>query len=245
MCRLWRHAVRSIVEDELLPHLGTRCDLAAVYYYGAGVVSDAQRTFLADTLSALSPRVEVNGDMLGAARAVLGSQAGIACILGTGSNTCQYDGHDIVDNVPAMGYILGDEGSGASIGRRFIGDLFKREYPDEVRRAWDVEVGLDLADVIERVYRQPGANSFLGSVVPFVRKMTTVPQVGAMVMDEFDRFFRRNVVKYDHELNLLGLVGSVAHHFAPEISAVAARHGYRIATIIADPMPGLVKYHAG
>lgn len=237
-------AVRAVVENELLALLEQGYKFASVHYYGAGVVSDAQRALLVDTLSVLSPHVEVNGDMLGAARAVLGSQSGIACILGTGSNTCRYDGREIVDNVPAMGYILGDEGSGASIGRRFISDLFKREYPDDVRRTWDAEIGLDIAAVIERVYRQPGANRFLGSIVPFVRKMTTVPEVDAMVRDEFDRFFRRNVVKYGYSENLIGLVGSVAYHFAPEITAVASLHRYRISTIVADPMTGLVKYHS-
>ncbi|MDE7385506.1 MAG: ATPase [Muribaculaceae bacterium] len=237
-------AVRAVIENELLPQLGDGSRITAVHYYGAGVVSDADRRLLADVLGRLSDRVDVNGDMLGAARAVLGTQPGIACILGTGSNTCLYDGHLIVDNVPGMGYILGDEGSGASIGRRFVGDLFKREYPDEVRRVWDAETGLDFAAVVDRVYRRQGANSFLGSVVPLVRRLTSVPAVGAMVADEFDRFFRRNVIKYDGRVRRVGLVGSVALHFAPEITAAAEACGYEIAAIMSDPMPGLIKYHA-
>lgn len=238
-------AVRAVVENELLPQLGGCSRFGAVHYYGAGVVSDADRRLLAGVLGRLADNVDVNGDMLGAARAVLGTQGGIACILGTGSNTCLYDGLDIVDNVPGMGYILGDEGSGASIGRRFVGDLFKREYPDEVSREWDAETGLDFAAVVDRVYRRPGANSFLGSVVPLVRRLTSVPAVGAMVADEFDRFFRRNVIKYDGSVRRVGLVGSVALHFAPEITAAAEVYGYEITAIMSDPMPGLIKYHAG
>lgn len=237
-------AVRAVIDGELMPLLGAGYTVGAVHYYGAGVVSETDRELLAVVLGGLSARVEVSGDMLGAARAVLGSQPGIACILGTGSNTCLYDGTGLVDNVPGMGYILGDEGSGASIGRRFVSDLFKREYPDEVRRAWDAEIGLDLAGVIERVYRRPRANSFLGSIVPLVRRLTSVPEVGAMVADEFDRFFRRNVVKYGDHVTSLGLVGSVAQHFAPEIGAAAARYGYEITAIMSDPMEGLVRYHA-
>ena len=236
-------AIAKIIADELMPRVDGR-SVSEVYFYGAGVVSDSRREVVANALAALGAgRVEVESDMLGAARAILGREAGIACILGTGSNTCLYDGDRIVDNVPALGYILGDEGSGASIGRRFVGDLFKRLFPGEVEAVWRERVGLDMADVIERVYRQPGANVFLGSLVPMVSELMAVEAVSAMVEDEFDRFFVRTVERYATGCRRLGFIGSVAVNFADVLDAVAGRHGYTIAALEADPMPLLVKFH--
>lgn len=236
-------AVGGIVAGELLPQLGVY-DAPEVYYYGAGVVSDSRRAIVANALSPIAPaRVEVESDMLGAARAILGRESGVACILGTGANTCLYDGSAIVDNVPALGYILGDEGSGAVLGRRFVGDLFKRLLPAEAVEMWRERVGLDMVGVIERVYRRPGANVFLGSLVPMIRELMHLEAVSAMVADEFDRFFTRNVERYDTDCRRLGFVGSVAVNFADLLGAVAARHGYSIAAIEADPLPRLVNFH--
>lgn len=235
--------IAKIIADELLPRVRGRA-VTSVNFYGAGIVSDSRRAVIAEALALLSAdSVMVESDMLGAARAILGHEAGIVCILGTGSNTCLYDGDRIVDNVPALGYILGDEGSGASLGRRFVGDLFKRMFPDEVGDMWRERVGLDMADVIERVYRSPGANVFLGSLVPMIRELIGVDAVASMVEDEFDRFFIRNIDRYATDCRRLGFIGSVAVNFADVLDAVARRHGYTVAALEADPMPLLVKFH--
>lgn len=236
-------AVSEVIDSELLPWLGGR-RVDKVCYYGAGVVGNVQRESVVKALAGVGARaVAVESDMLGVARSILGREAGIACILGTGSNTCLYDGVGIVDNVPSLGYILGDEGSGASLGRRFTGDLFKRLLPAEVESVWQDRVGLDMPGVVERVYRRPGANTFLGSLVPVIHGLLHIDEVAAMVEDEFDRFFERNVERYDIPCRRLGFVGSVAVHFGDILACVAARRGYEIAGVTADPMDGLVRFH--
>ncbi len=236
--------VTATINDVVLPWLAGR-HVDTIYYYGAGVVGECQRRIVAGALGhARASRVVVESDMLGASRSILGREAGIACILGTGSNTCLYDGAYIVDNVPSLGYILGDEGSGASLGRRFVGDLFKRLLPAEAMDIWHSQVGLDLAGVITQVYRKPGANVFLASLVPMIRGLMSVPEVALMVEDEFDRFFERNIERYDTDCRRLGFVGSVAAHFGSELERVAVRRGYAIASVSADPMDGLVRYHS-
>ena len=237
-------AIMEVVADEFVPAMGSLGE-PEVFYYGAGVVSDVERAVIANALQLLCPaRVTVESDMLGAARAILGHEPGVACILGTGSNTCLYDGTHIVDNVPALGYILGDEGSGGALGRRFVGDLFKRMLPAEAADLWRERVGLDMAGVIERVYRRPDANVFLGSLVPLIKELMHLDAVAAMVTAEFDRFFARNVERYAGDCRRLGFVGSIAVHFETVLREASARHGYTIERILGDPLDGLVEYHA-
>ena len=239
-------SITAIVDNvfELVP-VDMLQRISAIHYYGAGVVSAEQRVSISKLLSRLSSTaiLETHGDMLGAARALLGDSPGVACILGTGSNSCLYDGNLIVDNVPALGYILGDEGRGASLGKRFLSDLFKRFYPACLMAEWQTEMGLTMADVVERVYRRPGANSFLGSVVPFIKKNMHYSEVRSMVIDEFGRFFDRNVMKYHIDSPAIGVVGSIGKYFEVELADVALSRGCRLVKIVADPMPELVKYH--
>lgn len=221
----------GIVRDTVLPWLAGR-SVRRVEFYGAGIISDTLRHSVVVSLRPLgASTVLVDSDMVGAARSLLGDTPGIACILGTGSNSCLYDGHRIVDNVPPLGYILGDEGSGAAIGKRFVGDLFKRQYPALVTDRWNQEISLPLPRVIERVYRCPGANTWLASLVPFIASVMHIPQVRDMLCDEFRRFFDRNICLYDTPSRQLGFIGGVAVGFSPLITAVAAQYGYRILAI--------------
>lgn len=236
-------AIADLIEAHLLPQIAGR-HIDEIHFYGAGVISGQHAAVIADALAPVgATTVAAGSDMLGAARALLGRDAGIACILGTGSNSCLYDGERIADNVPALGYILGDEGSGASLGRRLIGDLFKRLLPEEIAADWRERYGLTMADVIERVYRQPGANAFLASFAPFIAAHIDNRAVGALVDDEFDRFFERNVMAYDCPERRIGFAGSVACHFRQPLERAAARHGYYVSSILASPLPSLINYH--
>lgn len=238
--------VRRRLEAELLPHIaGSR--FSAIRYYGAGCLPHlcpGVARILAD-LTGCSD-VLVAGDMLGAARSLCGHKPGVACILGTGSNSCLFDGTDIVDSVPALGYILGDEGSGAVIGRRFLGDLYRRRFPAGVGEDFDNLTGLSMPDVIENVYRRPAANRFLASLMPAVATLASSwPEVDALVVGEFRRFITRNVAVYAVQPAIpVNFTGSVAWHFATQLRKALSLSEMICGTIVRDPLPGIVAYHA-
>ncbi|MBD5213858.1 MAG: ATPase [Bacteroidales bacterium] len=237
-------AITGIIAAELLPVLPSDT-VEAIYYYGAGVVTDLHRDTIRSALSAIHCQtIVVESDMLGAARSLLGHKPGIAGILGTGSNSCLYDGSQIVSSIPPLGYILGDEGSGASIGKRFVADLFKGLLPAEVIELWQDDNALSMGEVIERVYRRPGANRFLASLMPLIKKASRIEAVSDLIRDEFDRYFTRNIDRYGRPDLPLGFTGSVAHHFSPWLRSVAAAHRHPLPAICPDPMPGLIAYHA-
>lgn len=187
--------------------------------------------------------VEAHGDLLGAARAVCGQSAGVACILGTGANSCLYDGNDIVQNTPPLGYALGDEGSGAVLGIRFLNALYKGFMPDAVATDFQRDMNMTTADVIARVYRQPMANRFLASLSPFISSHLHEPQVRQLVVDNFRDFFRRNIVQYGHRDLPVGFVGSMAFHYAEQLAEAAACEGFSVGRVIKSPIDGLAAYH--
>lgn len=216
----------------------------AIHFYGAGC-TPAAAPRLAGLLQAVWPeaRAEVASDLLGAARALCAHSEGIAAILGTGSNSCLYDGRQITRNIPPLGYILGDEGSGATLGRLFLNALFKEELPASLREEWLSETRQTYADVIEHVYRKPLANRYLASTAPFIRShLDQCPALRRLVVENFRQFFRKNIAKYGKALPV-GAVGSIAHHFADELREAAALEGFQIGRVIPHPIDALVEFH--
>lgn len=239
--------IRRIVAEELMPQLAP-VQASEVYYYGAGVIGPDQEAVITDILTnCLGPiKTDVHSDLLGTARALCGSAPGIACILGTGSNSCYYDGNKIVANTSPLGYILGDEGSGASIGKRFLNALFKNRLPSQIVDLWKKDCDLTLPQVIERVYRRPGANAFLASVVPFVSRHVDQPILAKLVDDEFSSFISNNIKIYGKITNCKNLffTGSIARVFESQLREVTQNMGYKIEKIVDDPLPLLVIYHS-
>lgn len=238
--------ISSILRDELLTAEGNVVkDISQVYFYGSGCREECvpmMTRVLADAFPE-AEQIEAQSDLLGAARAVCGAGEGVACILGTGANSCLYDGCRIVMNTPPLGYILGDEGSGAVLGRLFINALYKGALPAAVLSDFEHETGLTMADVIRRVYREPLANRFLASFAPFVHRHLSLPAVRAIVVDNFRMFFRRNVVQYGRPDLPVGAIGSIACHFSAELSEAARAEGFTMGRIKKSPMEGLVEYH--
>lgn len=237
-------AVSAIVAGELLPLL-EGASPEAVFFYGSGCRANkipAMEQLLAEAFPTAS-RVEAHGDLLAAARAVCGRSMGMAAILGTGANSCLYDGRKIVMNTPPLGYILGDEGSGAVLGRQFVNALFKGFLPKMVADGFLADTGLTLDSLIERVYREPLANRFLASLSLHILKRADCAEVRTIIVDNFRSFFRRNVAAYGHNELPVGAVGSIAYHYAPFLAEAAAAEGYTMGRIIKSPMPGLVDYH--
>ena len=232
--------ILAILRSELLPQLPH--SPSAVHFYGSGVRPELEAV-VAEVLKTAFPSattVEAHSDLLGAARALCGSSEGIACILGTGANSCLYDGHAMVKNTPALGYILGDEGSGAVLGINFLNALYKGFMPESVAADFQHDMNMTLADVITRVYRQPMANRFLASLSPFIKSHLDVPEVKALVVDNFRNFFRRNIAPYDRPDLPVSFVGSMAYHYADQLKEAAAAEGFHVGKILKSPIDGLI-----
>lgn len=233
--------IASVVQS-MAAQLVDKTAIRRVEFYGAGCASEAKRGIVADALRVALPdstHIYVSSDLEGAARAVCQGEPGIACILGTGSNSCQFDGERIVANTPSLGYILGDEGSGAVLGRALASNCLKGQLPPHLCQAFLSEYGLDQPTLLERVYRQPLANRFLASFTPFLHRHRSDSAVHALLVEEFTRFFRRNVLAYDTTLPI-HFVGSIAHFFSAELTESARALGLSVGRILRTPMEGLV-----
>lgn len=250
-----------------------------IYFYGSGV-TDAMipkmERMLVASFSACGFLVGVEAhaasDMLGAARALLGHESGIAVILGTGSNSCYYDGENIVRGVPPLGYVLGDEGSGTAIGKAFFRLIYRNPKAASLREKFEAWSGKDYAAVIERIYRQPLANTYLASVSTFVGEhlsslsaqehLSQDEQIekkllSAMLYQVYGDFCREILsfyaqladgAKEDSEMPSsvkVGFVGSIAHYFHDEIAKALHELGFQMGEVLKSPMEGLIRYHAG
>lgn len=237
--------ISNEIATALLPQLQTG-ELDAVYFYGAGCAFpdkiETVRRAIIRHLRVKGP-VEVSTDMLAAARALCRHRAGIACILGTGSNSCYYDGEKIVRNVSPLGFILGDEGSGACLGKLLVGDILKNQMTPELKEKFLRQFNLTPAGIIDRVYRKPFPNRFLASLSPFLAENIGEPCVHSLVLDSFRSFLRRNVMQYDYRHYEAHFTGSVAHFYRDVLSQAADEMGIRLGSILRSPMEGLIAYH--
>lgn len=229
--------IERLLRDELLTD-GKFVSPAEVRFYGAGC-RGAQCEVVASALRRAMPsagRVTVDTDLAGAAHALFGESGdGIACILGTGSNSGLCEGGKIVANVPPLGFILGDEGSGASLGRRLVGDVLKRQLPERLCRAFDETYRLTCDEIVRRTYKESFPNRFLASFAPFLHTHRREEAVAALLREEFSRFFLRNVAAYRRPDLPVGLVGSVAWFFRDEVAQAAAACGFKIGAVRRSP----------
>lgn len=237
-------AIRQILRSEVLPSLPAD-EISSVYFYGSGVRPEMESLMvsLLHEVFPLAFTVEAHSDLLGAARALCGHNYGIASILGTGANSCLYDGERIVQNTPALGYILGDEGSGAVLGKRFLRSLYMGLLSKEIVSIFEDETGLTLPKVINRVYRQPLANRFLASLSEFICRHKSHPGIHQLVVDNFSDFFRLHIAPYNHPELPVSFVGSVAWYYQDELQEAAIREGFTVGVVLQTPMPGLQRYH--
>lgn len=242
-----QEAIGLVLAEELLPQLKgyVKEQPLKVIFYGAGCANDNACQRVEDAIHKVLgyTDITIHSDLLGAARALCGHEEGIACVLGTGSNSCLYDGEKIVANVPALGYILGDEGSSAVLGRRLVGDCLKNQLPEAIRDEFLTEYGLTQEIILEKVYREPLANRFLASLTPFLSKYREVPEVRRLLVESFVDFFVRNVKQYRRPWLPIHFVGSVANAFSSELKEAAESLGMELGTILKSPIEGLARYH--
>ncbi|MDE7402325.1 MAG: ATPase [Muribaculaceae bacterium] len=231
---------------EVKDRIPENSEVLSVRYYGAGCATEAICNKMRSELSSAfaTTDVQVHSDLLAAARSLLGNNPGIACILGTGSNSALYDGTKIARNVPSLGYILGDEGSGAALGKRLVSDAFKGHLPNVITDAFLDQTGLTLPAILDRVYRSPQPNAFLASLVPFIEKHLWNPYIYSLVRQEFENFFKRNIMLYEGAHSLpITFTGGIAWNFGDILREVAKNSGYTITSISRAPLDGLVKFH--
>jgi len=234
----------------LKDQLPTDLDIAnitEVNYYGAGCsVADRQK-IVEDAMQVVffNAKVNIGHDLLAAARAVLGVSEGFAAILGTGTNTCIYNGKEIVQNIDSLAYILGDEGSGCYIGKKLLGDYVRGYMPEAVRETFWETFKLTPDDVIENVYTKPLANRFCASFSKFVYDNTVnIEYSHNLVKTSFDDFFRNLVTHYpDYQKYTFNCIGSVGYNFRNILEEVVLENGMVMGNIIRSPIDNLVKYH--
>lgn len=217
-----------------------------VFFYGSGC-SDAYRcSIVSDALEQIFPnaKVVVDHDLLASAHATCGDNPGIACILGTGSNSCLYDGVKVTDNVTNLGYLLGDEGSGSNLGKMLLRGYFYREFPLEIKRKFEARYKLSKRDFLNRIYEQPNANVYLASFARFLSDNKEHIYIQRLVHRAFSEFIDRHVRKYQgHNELSVHFVGSVAYYFREVLELVFAERNLKLGTVIKKPIDNLVKYH--
>ena len=230
-----------------LPDTLARDQIRAVYYYGAGVSSAHKAEVIAGALRQLFPQAQahVTEDLLAAARALLGRQAGFAAILGTGTNSCLYDGNKITYNVDSLGYFLGDEGSGSYFGKRLMRDYLRGLLPDGLQEIFRDAYQLGSRnDVLDRLYNQPLPNRYLASFAKFAYDHNNVSYCRDIVVEGFEAFFQNLVLHYPrYQEYTFNCVGSVGYNFRDVLTQVARGHGMEVGKIIRSPIDDLVTFH--
>lgn len=232
----------------LAGELGQMRDLGPgmIWFYGTGCNSEHKNNVVRDALERyFKPgSVIVGSDLLGAARSLCQRKPGIACIIGTGSNSCYYDGSKIVSNVAPLGYILGDEGGSAVLGRKLLAGVLKNQVSAEVMEKFYSSYAITRAEILENVYMKPFPNRFLGKFSKFISQNIGYPELRHIVDSSFDEFIERNINQYpEARLYPVNFTGSIAHHFRTCLVDRLSRHNLTTGKIVLSPMNDLVLYH--
>lgn len=238
-----KEKIVNILEMSLVPVIGN--EVEKVYFYGAGVVSDSVGDDLYAAFTEVFPGVTCSAasDMLAAARALCGDKPGIACIMGTGANSCFFDGEKMTEHVNAGGFILGDEASGGYFGKRLVSDFIKGLLPKDLEEEFIKRYDLDYLKIVDKVYKQPVPSRFLASFSYFMEDFRDTEYMQKLLKSGFREFIERNIYSYDYKNHPVNLVGSIAYVFQKELKEVAAECGVTIGTILKSPIEGLVEYH--
>ncbi len=228
-----------------LPEFFFKKKLEQVYYYGAGCTSHEKKNIMGASLVAqFKTPIQVESDLLAAARGLFKCESGIACILGTGSNSCFYDGKIIVKNVKAAGYILGDEGSGAALGKIFLSDALKGLAPQQLTADFYEKLRITPNEAMESVYNRPFPNRFLATISYFLADYLDNEYVYNILVRNLNDFFIRSVCQYDYKNYPIRFVGSIAYTYSDILRTVASDYGVDLDVIEETPMAGLVEFHS-
>jgi N-acetylglucosamine kinase-like BadF-type ATPase len=235
----------SIIRQELLPALG-KVSVDELYFYGTGCKAPANRRMVKQALRKVftGADVMVDSDLFGAARALCGNGPGVACILGTGSNSCYYNGKKIVRNSPGLGYVLGDEGSGAYLGKKVLQYYLYSTFDEDLRARFDAKYLTNASEILEHVYKKPLANRYLASFALFLAENRGHYMIENIVEDGLNDFFFHHVIKYREAWTLpVHFVGGVAYGFRDVVTELCSNYEITLGRILANPMEGLIEFH--
>lgn len=222
-------------------------EIEKVYFYGAGCSTEEKIKTIEYALKIYFPQalIEVNHDLLASARALCGHSPGIACILGTGSNTCLFDGTDIISNNPSLGFLLGDEGSGGDLGRELIKAYYYGKLTPELESKFETQFNTDKTHLLGDVYSTDKPNAYCAAFTPFLNQNIEEICIAELVKNSFREFFTSHILTYEnHQKIPINFVGSIAHNFKVQLKEVANEYGTRVGIIIKAPIGKLIEYHS-
>lgn len=241
---LSENGIYHLLEKELAPHY--RKSFRKVYFYGTGCNTEEKNNVVRNAIGRFlaADNIFIGSDLLGAARSLCKNDPGIACIIGTGSNSCYYDGKEIVSNVSPLGYILGDEGGGAVIGRKLLSAVLKKQVPASVVELFFNTYKITPSEILERVYMKPFPNRFLGQFARFISENIHIPELQEIITTSFDEFIARNILQYPEADHLpIHFTGSIAYHFRSFLGKSLEKNNLRQGVITLSPMNDLIKFH--
>lgn len=240
--------ITTILQQQLLPFLVEK-EITEVHYYGTGITDFSKKNSLESVMKNLFPKlkiIEIESDIAAAARGLFGSSEGIACILGTGSNSAFYNGTEIEFQVHTLGFWLGDEGSGGYLGKVLITSYLQKELPDRCRQLFEAKLGkLERLTVLENAYKKPFPNRYFASFSLFLFEYRSEPFFKELIENAFRSFFEKYIVKYPNFQQIpIGFVGSIAFYHQETLRKIALEFGLQIAQIHKSPIDALVLFHA-
>jgi N-acetylglucosamine kinase-like BadF-type ATPase len=220
-------------------------NISKIHFYGSGCIAE-NIPIVKSAIFKIFPieTIEVYSDLIAAAHSLCGHKPGIACILGTGSNSCEWDGNRIINQISPLGFILGDEGSGAYIGKKLIGDALKNQLTPGLKELLLDEYELTPSIIIDKVYRQPFPSRFLASLSPFISKHLDDESIRQIVINSFNDFFKRNIMQYNFSEKSVNFVGSIAWYYSDILKETAQLNGIITGKILKSPMIGLIEYYS-
>ena len=238
-------SIENELRNNLRPNISG--EISEVYFYGTGcageeAISSVRRAL--NAVFAVAQRIEVESDMLGAARGLCGHEPGIACILGTGSNNCRYDGTNIAAQIPSLGFWLGDEGSGAYLGKTLVVSYLHQELPPDLAQKFEARYQINRIEVLENAYQKPYPNRYFAGFSKFLFDNRNHPFAYQLIQNAFALFFDTYICKYpDYQQQPTHFAGSVAFYYSDILRRVAVQKGVSLRNIMETPIAGLTLYH--
>jgi len=240
-----KETIREVLSLEVLPAMNNPT-VDEVWFYGAGCAGEAMLVKVEEAVISALPGIKVNvhSDLTGAARGLLGNRAGYICMIGTGSNSGYYDGKNITANVPPLGFILGDEGSGAALGKKLIADFLREIMPGSLADEFREIYGAEKDEIVSNVYRGVFPSRYIGGFVKFLKDHICELYCRELVETSFGEFVQRNLKLYlSSPVTAIAVTGSVAWHFRDILEDVFKKNGFVISSVSRSPIEGLIQYH--